>query len=227
MMVKIPFRKISTVLFLSAVTVLSAQKKKKASYEDILNTKSIPKIERFLKTAHPQDPRRTVLKPKLIALKNEAWTEGAKDAKPMAARPVVEEVPRAFTKRPYSSEAVEFQRLMLQNSAAMKEKTVKLLNQLFDNDVSNKEAILMVQNNSDCNMIMRISGDRYYNLAVPARGENSIVLQKGKYILFSNLCDEQYVAEKEVRKHVMVVLNDPVVKELNSGSSSTTANAQK
>lgn len=227
MMITRPLSKISAVILLSAATLLSAQKKKKADYEDILNTKSIPQIERFLKTAHPQDPRRTVLKPKLIALKNEAWTTGAKDAKPMASRPIVEEVPKSFTRRPYSSEAVEFQRLMTQNSAAMKEKTVKLLNQLFDNDISNQEAILMVQNNSDCNMIMRISGDRFYNLAVPARGENSIVLHKGKYILWSNLCDEQYVAEKDVRKHVMVVLNDPVVKDSHSGAASATAAAQK
>lgn len=50
-------------------------------------------------------------------------------------------------------------------------KTVNVLNQMFNNDISDTNAILLVANNSDCNMILRIQGDKYYNLAVPAKGQ--------------------------------------------------------
>ena len=186
--------------------------KKKEKYQDILNTTDIKKIEAFLQTAHPEDPRRTVLKPKLIALKNSAWTKGAKDAKPMAARPIVTEVPKSFVNRPNSSEAEEFKKLMTETSTAQKQKTVKLLNTLFDQDINKKEAILLIQNNSDCNMILRIEGkDTFYNLAVPAHGENTIVVNKGEYELSSNICDAKYISKKDLKKNLMVVLNNPVV----------------
>ena len=167
--------------FLSFMT-LSAQKNNK----NILQSTNIREIESFLRTAHPEDPRRTVLKPKLIALKNTERTKGKATAKPMEARPVVAEIPKSVVDNPNSSEAKEFTQLMMQSSAAHKEKTVKLLNTLFDQDINRKEAILLIQNNSDCNMILRIQGRNLYNLAVPAHGESSVVINKGGYKLTSN-----------------------------------------
>lgn len=49
------------IIVLSALN-LNAQKKSK----DILKSTNISEIEEFLETAHPEDPRRVVLKPKLI-----------------------------------------------------------------------------------------------------------------------------------------------------------------
>lgn len=60
--------------------------------QNILESKNISEIEDFLKTAHPDDPKRNVLKSKIIALKNSEWTKGKKDAKPMEARPVISEI---------------------------------------------------------------------------------------------------------------------------------------
>lgn len=201
--------KITFVLLVAFSCTLNAQRKKD-KYEDILNTTDITKIEAFLKNAHPEDPRRSVLKPKLIALKNKQFTDGAKNAKPMQARPIITDIPNAVTKRPNSDEAEEFKKLMTETSDAHKDKTVKLLNQLFDNDPSNKEAIILVQNNSDCNMIMRIQGKDFYNLAVPAKGENSIVIKKGDYNFASDICGSRYSSKKTVGKSMMIVLNNPV-----------------
>ncbi len=206
-------KKIAIGLSILCSISIAAQKKKKERYEDILITTDIKKIELFLQSAHPEDPRRTVLKPKLIALKNAAWTKGAKDAKPMAARPLVTEIPNAFVKRPNSHEAEEFARLVMENSEAQKARTVKLLNTLFDQDINKQEVIVLIQNNSDCNMIMRIQGkDSFSNLAIPSRGENTIVLTKGDYELSSNVCDVQYSSRKALKKNLMIVLNNPVMK---------------
>lgn len=107
----------------------------------------------------------------------------------------------------YFGEAEEYNRLTAETAAAHKDKTVKLLNAMFDQDPNSKEAILMVQNQSDCNMIVRIQGDKNYNLTVPAHGENSIVLKKASYQLKSNVCDAQYASTKDLRKGMVVTLN--------------------
>ncbi len=198
----------------------------KAEYEDILNTKDIGKIEAFLKTAHPEDPRRTVLKPKLIALKNEEWTKGKLNYKPMAPRPVMTDIPSAVLVNRNSTEAEEFKNLMVENSSAHKDKTVKLLNQLFDNDPTNKEAIILVQNNSDCNLIMRIQGKDFYNLAVPAHGENTIVMKKGDYTFSSDICGTRYSSSKKIVKSLMVMLNNQTTINPNSNNQ-LRSNAQK
>lgn len=195
-----------SLIFLSALS--SAQKKKN---KDIMQSTNIQEIENFLKTVHPEDPRRTVLKPKLIALKNAAWTKGAKDAKPMEARPVVVEVPKSVMNNPSSSEADEFKKLITETSQQHTDKTVKLLNTLFDQDINSKEAIVLVRNNSDCNMIVRINGKDFYNLAVPAQGENSLVLKKGSYDFTANVCGSKYQSSKTIQKSIVVILNNPVV----------------
>lgn len=181
----------------------------KENYNDILNTKDIKKIEHFLATAHAEDPRRTVLKPKLIALKNEEWTKGKLTHQPMAPRPIVMDIPNDVFVNKKSSESEEFKKLMFENSTAQKEKTVKLLNQLFDNDPTNNEAIVLVQNNSDCNMILRLQGTNFYNLAVPAKGENTLVIKKGTYSFSSDICGSQYSSKKNVMKSMMIMLNNP------------------
>ena len=215
---------LATLIFISSFSY--AQKKQKK--EDILVTKDIQRIEEFLKTAHPEDPRRSVLKPKLAALKNAAWTKGAKDAKPMAARPVITEIPNSIINRPNSSEAEEFKKLMAESSEAHTGKTVKLLNTLFDQDINKKEAIILIQNNSDCNMIVRIQGSKdFYNLAVPAKGENSLVLNKGSYQLTSNICDVKYTSTKDISKNLLVVLNNPVLRPPVGSSLKTKNGAQK
>ncbi len=186
--------------------LIFAQKKS----TDILKSTNIVEIESFLKTAHPDDPRRRVLKPKLISLKNSSWMK--RDSAPFATlKPLVKEIPRSVLKQKNNAESEEFRQLLAENSTNHQDKTVKILNQLFNNDVSNKEAILLLQNNSDCNMIVRLQGKDFYNLAVPAHGENSIVLKKGEYVLKSNVCDMQYSSAKRIEKSTLVILNGPVV----------------
>lgn len=191
-------------LALLACVSLSAQNKK----IDILKTANIFEIENFLKTAHPDDPRRIVLKSKVIQLKNNAW---------MKQRPTVDnqnkikqvQLQMVVNTSTANLEALEFQRLIKADSD--KEKTVQLLNQLFDNDESNNQAILLVQNNSDCNMVLKVEGKDFYNLAIPSRGENSLVLKKGQYSLKANVCDIPYQSGKSIANNTMVTLTKTAV----------------
>jgi len=177
---------------------MSAQNNKK----DILKSTNISEIESFLKTVHPDDPRRNILKSKVLKLKNESWMKpkstfgGTTNIKPVQLS--------GQNRNSTDFEDAEFQRLL--NSESKKEKTVQLLNQLFDNDISNNQAILLVQNNSDCNMILKIEGKEFYNLAIPSRGENSVVLSKGQYSLRGNVCEVPYSSGKSIAKNTMVTL---------------------
>lgn len=177
---------------------------------DILKSNNIKEIETFLKDAHPNDHRRTILKPKLIALKNSSLSK-RDGASYKNLKPLVIVIPKSKMKQSHEEEAEEFESLLAANSQNHQGKTVKLLNQLFDNDISNQEAILLLQNNSDCNMIVRIQGEDLYNLAVPAHGENSVVIKKGDYQLSSKVCTAQYSSTKKIVKNMLVTLNKPVV----------------
>lgn len=196
------------ILFLTVWCALSvnAQKKNK----DILNSTNIHEIESFLKTAHPEDPRRTVLKPKLIALKNSTWMKAGQNNNNVL-KPSFVEIPKSILKNKENSEVEEFKKLFSETSIEHQEKTVKLLNQLFENDLTNKQAILLMKNNSDCNMIVRIQGKSFYNLAIPAKGENFMVIEKGDYQISSNVCDSKYNSLKNIEKNMMVIVDKPIL----------------
>lgn len=197
---------LTTLLFLILASgSASAQKKTK----DILKSTNIKEIEEYLKNAHPEDPKKIVLKPKLIALKNSEWTKGAQTAKPMEARPVMTDIPNRFMRNSNSNDAEEFKKLIAETSDQHKDKTVKLLNAMFDEDITRKEAVLLFRNNSDCNIVLRIEGKDFYNLAVPAHGENFIILNKGSYTLNSNVCDVKYTSQKDIKKSIFVVIENP------------------
>ncbi|MDN3691069.1 hypothetical protein QWZ06_01685 [Chryseobacterium tructae] len=200
-------KKILTILFFTFLTPAFTYAQKAS--KDILKSTNIKEIEEYLKNAHPDDPKRSVLKPKLIALKNSEWTKGASTAKPMEARPVIADIPKNAMKDPNSNEAEEFKRLIAETSAEHKEKTEQLLNTMLNEDITKKESILLFKNNSDCNIVLRIEGKDYYNLAVPAHGENFIIVNKGLYTLNSNVCDMKYFSQKDIKRSIFVTIDNP------------------
>ncbi|MBB4807658.1 hypothetical protein HNP38_002964 [Chryseobacterium defluvii] len=106
------------------------------------------------------------------------------------------------------AEAEEFNMLMAVSPVEHKNKTVKILNSLFDNDPYSKECIVLIENKSDCNIIVRMEGvgNTKYRLAVPAHGDNSIVVSKGDYLFTSLVCGAQYASQKTIQKPLMVAL---------------------
>ncbi|WP_294201068.1 DUF6759 domain-containing protein [uncultured Chryseobacterium sp.] len=257
------------LIFFTAILCinLSAQSRGK-DYSNILKSKSIYEINAFLRDAHPDDPRRSVLKPRVM----EMMKEYIKDAKPgdtkvkqmqdwlamLKRRPStkisfdemnaiikqkqiakyqkelqVGQAAVVYTpsnpKNVYvaaaavttttvaaipDAEASEFNMLMAENPSEHKNKTVKILNSLFDNDPNAKECIVMIENKSDCNIIVRIEGvgTTKYRLPVPSHGDNSIVVEKGDYLFTSIVCGAQYASQKTIQKPLMVALGSSAKK---------------
>ncbi|UZT95978.1 hypothetical protein ODZ84_12075 [Chryseobacterium fluminis] len=246
----------SVILFAS----MSAQSKGK-DYSNILKSKNIYEINAFLRDAHPDDPRRTILKPRVMDMmkeyiKNAApgdmrvkqmqdWLAMLKrrpstkisfdemnaiirqkqiakyqkelqvgqaaivynPSAPQNVYAATAPVAKTVAAIP-DTEASEFNMLMGENPTEHKNKTVKILNSLFDNDPNAKECIVMIENKSDCNIIMRMEGigTTKYRLPVPAHGDNSIVVQKGDYLFTSIVCGAQYASQKTIQKAIIVAL---------------------
>lgn len=236
---------------------VSAQKKGK-DYSNILKSNNIYEINAFLRDAHPDDPRRSVLKPRVMEMMKEyiknahPADQKVKDMQEMLAmlkrrpstkitfdemnaiikqkqiakykaelaakQPTIVYTPStaqntfvvnaaANTAIP-NAEAEEFNMLMAVSPVEHKNKTVKILNSLFDNDPNSKECIVLIQNKSDCNIIVRMEGvgTTKYRLAVPAQGEGSIVIEKGQYLFTSLVCGAQYASQKTIQRPIMVAL---------------------
>ena len=266
-------------LFLGICTIslLSAQNMKMKDYRDILTSRNIYEINAFLRDAHPDDPRRAVLKPKVMKMMREyiqnahPADQRVKELQEMLAllkrRPSTkisfdemnqiikqkqiarykEELEKSNhqinsgagnTASSYMSyalggsapvgsapsgggtssgtayvdpEADEFTLLMSETAVEHKNKTTKILNSLFDNDPNSKESIIMIENKSDCNIIVRIegTGSSKFRLAVPSKKENSIVVPKGNYLFTSLVCGADYASQKTVEKAIMVSLGNP------------------
>ncbi|MBO9692342.1 DUF6759 domain-containing protein [Chryseobacterium sp.] len=236
---------------------VSAQKRGK-DYSNILKSNSIYEINAFLRDAHPDDPRRSVLKPRVMEMMKEyiknahPADQKVKDMQEMLAmlrrRPstkitfdemnaiikqkqIAKYKAELAAKQPTTvytpstaqntyvvnatantaipnTEAEEFNMLMAVSPVEHKNRTVKILNSLFDNDPNAKEAIILIQNKSDCNIIVRMEGvgTTKYRLAVPAHGEGSIVIEKGQYLFTSLVCGAQYASQKTIERAIMVAL---------------------
>lgn len=247
----------------------AAAQRQGKDYSAILKSKSIYEINAFLRDAHPDDPRRAVLKPRVMKLMKEyirtahPADQKVKNMQEMLAllqkRPSTkidfdemnalikqkqiakykEQLERearegknvwANTSYTYQQpasgmsasnssserteidrEEEEFRLLMNISPEEHKRKTVQLLNTLFDQDPTSREQSVLIENKSDCNIIVRMEGvgNTRYRLAVPAKQENSIVVDKGNYLFSSLVCGAQYASQKTIEKAIVVSLDSP------------------
>ncbi|WP_284463524.1 DUF6759 domain-containing protein [Chryseobacterium sp.] len=86
-------------------------------------------------------------------------------------------------------------------------RTAAMLTHIFNTDISSTEAYINIKNRSSCNLIVKISGKKYYNLSVPARGQNFILIDKGEYVLTTMVCDAKYSSLKKITQDIEIALN--------------------
>lgn len=91
--------------------------------------------------------------------------------------------------------------------SAEAKKTASYLTHLFNNDPNDNEAYINIKNKSKCRLIVKISGKKYYNLDVPANGQNFVMVEKGEYVLTTSVCDAKYSSLKKVTRDIEIQLN--------------------
>ena len=98
---------------------------------------------------------------------------------------------------------------LLVNSEQEKSKkplTKESINEMLQSDENDQLSLLLVKNDSYCNMVLKIVGKSAYNIPIPAKGQNAIMVEKGVYKLTGNLCELKYEAQKDLNKNILVAL---------------------
>ncbi|TXF77213.1 DUF6759 domain-containing protein [Chryseobacterium sp.] len=149
-------------------------------------------IAGFLK-ANPTHPKVAYLKSKIVTL----ITAGNNTAAKPTIKPLTKAGLKTAIKKDISKDGVNDKN----------KKTAAVLNHLFNNDGNKSEAYVNIVNKSKCNLVVKFSGKRYYNLDVPAKNQNFILIEKGKYVLTTSVCDAKYTSSKNISKDIVISLN--------------------
>lgn len=152
-------------------------------------------IAAFLKE-NPGHPKSEEFKTKLVLLIT-------KDNDP-SAKPKVKPLKKGKLARDYSREQ---NRNSQSVPSASNKQTAQMLTNLFSTDPNKKEAIVQIKNNSDCNLIVKFSGKDFYNLNIPAKNQNYIMINKGNYILTTSICDAKYSSAKKIYGDIVISLS--------------------
>jgi hypothetical protein len=169
-------------------TLIYAQSKYTEAQVEISNNPQV--IANFVKY-NPDNPKTPEFKRKLYAL-----IEGRNS---VVAKPTISPLtPEKLEK--------EAKRELKHGISAKNKETAAILTHLFNNDPTDRNAYIQIQNKSKCNIIVKISGRKYYNLTVPANNNNFIMVDKGSYRLTTSVCDAQYSSVKDVNKDIVITL---------------------
>ena len=157
-------------------------------------------IANFIKF-NPNHPKTPEFKRKLFAAVNNNKTPANKAA---VAKPTIAPISTKKLKNEIKRDVAR--------TGGVSEKskqTAELLNHLFNTDYSSKTAYVQIVNKSKCNLIVKISGRKYYNLDVPANNQNFILVDKGSYSVTTSVCDAKYSSTKNIGKDIVITLNSP------------------
>ena len=190
-------KKITYFLFLFISIFSYAQSK--YTVGQVENSKDPQVIANFIKF-NPNHPRTPEFKRKLFAVINSDKTP-AQQAK--VAKPTIAPVSTSKLKN-------EVKKDVSKNGTNTNHKrTEDLLNHLFNTDPNSRTAYVQIVNKSRCNLIVKLSGKRFYNLNVPANNENFIMVDKGSYSITTMVCDAKYSSTKNIGKDIVITLNPP------------------
>lgn len=186
-------RKIATLFTFFSMLMIFGQSKYTAEQAEKSTDPKV--IANFIKY-NPNHPKTPEFKRKLFAIIN--------GDNPAVAKPEVKKLEPEMLK----SEVKKAVNSVKANPQV--QKTVDLLNHLFSNDPNRKEAYIQIENKSKCNLIVKISGKKFYNLDVPAKSQNFILVDKGTYTLTTSVCDAKYSSVKDIRKDISITLNSVI-----------------
>lgn len=172
-----------------------------SSYHQILASKNIVEISQYLKKLNSDNPQYKSVLNRLKQLKN-----GSLQSEPRLLISAFKNIESPEIKTPLDSEKEEFHKLMKESAEIHDKKAVKLLNNIFSKDTGNNESVLLVRNDSSCDIILRLQGKKQYNIAVPSKGENFINLNKDSYMIKGKVCNSEYFNTKDLSNNQIITL---------------------
>ena len=185
------------ILFLLVSVFSYAQSK--YTVTQVENSTDPQVIANFIKN-NPNHPKTPEFKRKLMAVIN---NDKPASQKSTSAKPTVQPISTSKLKNDIKKDVAK------DGVNDKNKRTADLLTHIFNTDPNSKTAYIQIVNRSKCNLIVKISGKRFYNLDVPAKNQNFIMVDKGTYNLTTNVCDAKYTSTKNVNQDIVVTLNAP------------------
>lgn len=148
-----------------------------------------PSVVKSFIDANPKHPKTPELKQKLLSM---GYAGNSEVAKPTVTKLTPKKLEKNIDKSKTSEDA---------------KKTANLLTHLFQDDPKSKETILQIVNKSSCNLIVKISGKKFYNLTVSPKNQNYLLIEKGKYTISTSICDAKYSSSKTINSSTVISLN--------------------
>ncbi|MCO7331802.1 hypothetical protein NHN08_04725 [Riemerella anatipestifer] len=182
-----------TLCILAFSTSFIANAQSRYTPQQVEASNDIKVIANFIKY-NPEHPDTPKFKTKLHNILNGETKEKELRTKKMVSVPT-------------KTEAINTNIVMKPTNVGNNSKPVDVLNHLFSNDPTKKEAYLLVKNLSNCNITLKIDGNKKYNLDVAAHNENYILLDKGNYSLSASICNGKYLSNKLINKDMEVSLS--------------------
>lgn len=106
------------------------------------------------------------------------------------------------------SEQQEFQELMKLDSLTKTQRIVETANQFLNDDDNSTKAAVLSENKSNCNIIVRMNGNKSYRLPVLKNDINFLMINKGNYQFRSKLCRAHYKSSKQIVESVKITLSE-------------------
>jgi len=111
-----------------------------------------------------------------------------------------------------SNENREFSDLLEKDQINKKYVTAEVLTYLLnDSDPQEKNTAAVIENTSNCNIIVRLVGvqnNQIYNLPISRNSKNQFVIVKGNYTLKSNICGANYYSQKNIVDPLILKLSN-------------------
>lgn len=105
-------------------------------------------------------------------------------------------------------EKEEFENLIKIDSLNKQNNAAESLDILLNGSPNDSRISLIVNNNTSCNIILRLSGSKIYNLPIIKNRKNFIVVEKGTYALGANLCSSRYSSTRFLDDSITLTLSE-------------------
>ena len=111
-----------------------------------------------------------------------------------------------------SNERSEFLTLMEKDKINKTKVTAEVLTYLLnDSDSREPRTAVVITNNSNCDMILRmvrLNKNLVYNLPIARNSKNQFVVEKGNYTLKSKICNANYYSQKRLTEPLILKLSN-------------------
>ena len=108
-----------------------------------------------------------------------------------------------------ADESKEFAELMELDKKDKLQRAADAVNQFVNDSPTDPNAAILIKNETNCNIIVRINGTNgNYRVPVPKGDKNYILLKKGSYIFKSQFCDAKYFSDKTVTESITLTLTE-------------------